>query len=62
VYCVLWTSKDAADAFYSAEWIAGVTERWGAAPVKNEWVVPVMAESADGRVVTDATAGVSSGS
>jgi hypothetical protein len=24
--------------------------------VKNEWVVPVVAERADGRVVTDATA------
>jgi hypothetical protein len=48
----LWTSRDAADAFYSPEWIAGVTERWGAAPVKTEWVVPVVAESAEGRVVS----------
>ena len=49
----LWTSKDAADAFYSPEWIAGVTERWGAAPQKSEWVVPVVAEGVDGRVVDD---------
>ena len=48
----LWESKDAADAFYSPEWIAGVIERWGAAPEKNEWVVPVVAESSDGRVVS----------
>jgi hypothetical protein len=30
-----------------------VTERWGAAPVKSEWEVPVVAESLDGRVVAD---------
>jgi hypothetical protein len=47
----LWETKDAADAFYSDEWLAGVTERWGAAPVKQEWIVPVVAESIDGRVV-----------
>ena len=28
-----------------------MTERWGAAPAKDEWIVPVVAESADGRVV-----------
>ena len=50
----LWTSKEAAEAFYSPEWMAGVTERWGAAPLKGEWVVPVVAESAEGRVVTEA--------
>src|SRR5687768_16583600 len=49
----LWTSKAAADAFYTPEWIAGVTERWGAMPVKTEWIVPVVAESAAGRVVAD---------
>ena len=49
----LWETKEAADAFYSDEWMAGVTERWGAAPIKQEWVVPVVAESADGRVVTE---------
>jgi hypothetical protein len=54
----LWRSKEAADAFYSPEWIAGVTERWGAAPLKNEWVVPVVAESVEGRVVADDPAAV----
>lgn len=47
----LWTSKGAADAFYSPDWIAGVTERWGAAPERTDWIVPVVAESAEGRVV-----------
>jgi hypothetical protein len=47
----LWTSREAANAFYSPDWMAGVTERWGAAPVKSEWIVPVVAESAEGRVV-----------
>src|SRR3954451_1286862 len=35
-------AADAADAFYSDEWLAGGTERWGAAPVRQEWTVPVM--------------------
>jgi hypothetical protein len=48
----LWTSREAADAFYSPAWITGVTERWGSAPTKTEWTVPVVAESMDGRVVT----------
>ena len=47
----LWETRDAADAFYSDEWLSGVSERWGAAPVKQEWIVPVVAESVEGRVV-----------
>lgn len=47
----LWESKEAADAFYSTEWLAGVTERWGAAPRRREWVVPVVAETFEDRVV-----------
>lgn len=47
----LWKSREDADAFYTTEWMAGVTGRWGAAPVRTEWVVPVVAESAEGRVV-----------
>ena len=50
----LWASKDDADRFYSPEWMAGVTERWGAAPRREEWVVPVVAESMAGEVATDA--------
>ena len=49
----LWETKEAADAFYSNEWMAGVTERWGAAPLKQEWVVPVVADTADNRVLTE---------
>lgn len=52
----LWETKEAAEAFYSQEWMAGVTERWGAAPVRQEWVVPVVAESAADRVVTEQAA------
>ena len=44
----LWDSRDSADAFYSDEWMAGVTERWGAAPARADWVVPVVAESRAG--------------
>ena len=52
----LWASKEDADRFYTPEWMAGVTERWGAAPRRDEWVVPVVAESVTGEVVTDAAA------
>ena len=47
----LWESKEAADAFYTDDWLAGVTERWGAAPARQDWIVPVVAETADDRVV-----------
>jgi hypothetical protein len=30
-----------------------VTRRWGATPAKTEWVVPVVAESTLGKLVTD---------
>jgi hypothetical protein len=49
----LWETKAAADDFYSDDWKAGVTERWGAAPLRQEWVVPVVAESAAMRIVTE---------
>ena len=48
----LWESSEAADAFYSPEWMAGVTERWGAAPERQDWIVPVVAESVGGQVLT----------
>ena len=47
----LWTSREAADTFYSPEWLTGVKQRWGAEPVKSEWNVPVVAESSEGRLV-----------
>lgn len=49
----LWRSKADADAFYSPEWIAGVTSRWGAMPARSDWHVSLVAESAAGEVVTD---------
>lgn len=49
----LWSSKAAADEFYSPAWMAGVTERWGAAPARGEWIVPVVAETVEGRVVAE---------
>ena len=48
----LWESRESADAFYSAEWMAGVSERWGAAPVRADWVVPIVAESRAGALST----------
>lgn len=51
----LWESKAAADAFYTDEWINGVVSRWGAMPRKDQWIVPVVAETAGGTVVGDPT-------
>lgn len=55
----LWHSKEAAEAFYTPEWMAGVTARWGAAPRREEWVVPVVAETHDGTVVVEQAIGPS---
>jgi heme-degrading monooxygenase HmoA len=49
----LWETKEAADAFYSPEWFAGVTSRWGSMPDKAQWCIPQVVESAEGRVVRD---------
>jgi hypothetical protein len=49
----LWRSKADAEAFYTDAWMAGVIERWGARPVRADWVVPVVAESTTGDVITD---------
>jgi hypothetical protein len=49
----LWTSKISADGFYTSEWIKGVTERWGALPEKTEWNIPIVAESLEGKVVSN---------
>lgn len=46
----LWTGKQAADAFYSPDWIANVSNRLGPF-VKTELIVPVVAESAEGKIV-----------
>jgi hypothetical protein len=49
----LWKDRSAAADFYTPEWLADVTQRWGAAPVKSEWVIPVVAESALNKLVAD---------
>ena len=49
----LWESKAAADAFYNADWIAGVASRWGAMPQRADWQVPQVVESREGRVIRD---------
>lgn len=51
----LWESKADADRFYSPEWVAGVTSRWGSMPAKTEWQIPQVVESAEGRVITAAS-------
>jgi hypothetical protein len=48
----LWRSKQAADLFYTPNWMAGVKERWGAEPVRTEWLIPVVTESELGKVIT----------
>ncbi|MGD9739362.1 MAG: hypothetical protein AB7O56_00840 [Bauldia sp.] len=45
----LWRSRAEADAFFSPDWLAGVTTRWGAAPERADWTIPqyVDAETMD---------------
>jgi hypothetical protein len=47
----LWESAAAADAFYTPEWKAMVTERYGTPPQKQEWETPMVVESAERRLV-----------
>lgn len=47
----LWESKAAADAFYTAEWVATVTKRWGSPPRRQDWETPMVVESAERRLV-----------
>ena len=49
----LWRSKEDAEAFYSPEWIAGVTSRWGVMPTRSEWQIPQVVESAEGKVIAE---------
>jgi hypothetical protein len=47
----LWANKAAADAFYTAEWLAMVAKRWGAPPQRQEWETPMVVESAKRRLI-----------
>jgi hypothetical protein len=41
----------AANAFYTADWVAMVTKRWAAPPQRQEWETPIVVESAERRLV-----------
>src|ERR1700758_4379855 len=45
----LWDSKAAADAFYTADWVAMATKRWAGPPHRQEWEAPMGGESAERR-------------
>ena len=47
----LWESRAAADRLYTAEWVAMVTKRWGAPPLRQEWETPMVVEAAEKRLV-----------
>ena len=47
----LWESEAAANAFYTPDWVATVTKRWGAAPQCQRWDTPMVVESAEQRLV-----------
>ena len=47
----LWESEAAARAFYTPDWVAMVTKRWGAAPKRQQWETPMVVESAERRLV-----------
>jgi hypothetical protein len=47
----LWENAAAANAFYTADWVAMVTKRWAAPPQRQEWETPIVVESAERRLV-----------
>lgn len=47
----LWESKDAAARLYTADWVAMVTKRWGAPPLRQDWETPMVVEAAQMRLV-----------
>ena len=47
----LWQTKAEAERFYTPEWIAMVTQRWQAAPMRHQWETPMVVESAEQRLV-----------
>jgi len=47
----LWENQAAADAFYTADWVAMVTKRWAAPPRRQDWETPMVVESAERRLV-----------
>lgn len=49
----LWKSKADADAFYTPDWTAGVTRRWGGMPTRTDWEIPQIVNSQDGSVMRE---------
>ncbi len=47
----LWENRAAADAFYTADWVAMVTRRWATPPQRLDWETPMVVESAERRLV-----------
>lgn len=47
----LWESAAAANSFYTPDWIAMVTKRWNAPPMRQEWETPMVVESAARQLV-----------
>ena len=47
----LWENQAAANAFYTADWVAMVTKRWAAPPQRQDWETPMVVESAERRLV-----------
>jgi hypothetical protein len=47
----LWKAKADAERFYTPEWIAMVTKRWNAPPLRQQWSTPMVVESAERRLV-----------
>ena len=47
----LWENAAAADAFYTSDWIAMVTKRYGTPPRRQDWETPLVVESVERRVM-----------
>lgn len=47
----LWESRAAADAFYTKDWEARVSARWKTQGVRQDWMTPMVVESAENRLI-----------
>ena len=47
----LWESRAAADAFYTADWVAMVAKRWASPAQRQDWETPMVVESAERRLI-----------
>ncbi|HXS05741.1 MAG TPA: hypothetical protein VN723_03050 [Rhizomicrobium sp.] len=47
----LWENRPAADAFYTDDWIARVSERWQSKATRQDWETPMVVDNLQNRLI-----------